>query len=417
MKKIYLFLFALFCAGMVYGQNKEVAVLNSRVIQGTVSENDKLMITSCMKKAFNEISGYKAFTRKNQALLDAEMDFQNSGMISETQMKKIAEQTAADYICIHQLSLEMNELVVNSDIIDVVTGEIINSDFITLYDRKNENEVMKKCQSLANNLLGTNFFGGILATYDKNLSFTVNNTIFEMVFVESGSFNMGCPFDQNVCGSDEKPLHSVTLDDFYIGKFPVTQKLWEVVMGTTIEQQRDLANHTWPLRGEGEDYPIYYVNFKECEDFCAKLTRLLANQLPEGFLFRLPTEAQWEYAARGGKKSKGFKYSGSNIIDDVAWYDGNSGAKAHEVGLKKKNELGIYDMSGHVWEWCRDWYSENYYSSSPSHNPHGPVSGSHRVLRGGSWRFGENTCRITFRGDAPGNRGSDDSFRLTLVQK
>ena len=256
-------------------------------------------------------------------------------------------------------------------------------------------------------------------TTGKNLSFTVNGVSFEMLFVEGITFIMGCTSEQgNDCYHNEKPTHSVTLTDYYMGKYQVTQKLWQAVMGTGIRGQRDLGHTSWPLYGEGDDYPMYYINYNECEEFCAKLNKLLSDKLPEGYKFRLPTEAQWEYAARGGKKSKGYKYSGSDYIGEVAWYNSNSGGRTHEVGMKDKNELGIYDMSGNVWEWCQDWYDASYYSNSSSTNPKGPSSGSDRVLRGGSWRGIAQGCSVSFRSNAgPNRRFHNSGVRLVLVPK
>jgi len=152
----------------------------------------------------------------------------------------------------------------------------------------------------------------------------------EMVLVKGGEFRMGNPGsmtsrqrDRTAMPNNEWPSHRVTLRDYYIGKYEVTQKLWQAVMGTNIRQQRDLANKSWSLYGEGDDYPMYYINYNECEEFCAKLNKLLANQLPEGYKFRLPTEAQWEYAAKGGSNSLGYTYSGSNNLGEVAWYRDN----------------------------------------------------------------------------------------------
>ncbi|MDR2836187.1 MAG: hypothetical protein LBV69_08360, partial [Bacteroidales bacterium] len=202
MKKLIIIICALLTAGYVFGQEKEVAVLTPKVLEGTVSGNDKLIIVSSMKKAFTQIDGYKAFTRQSQALIDAEMEFQRSGKVSDVSIKKIGEHTAASYICTFTLSLESNELVVNSDIIDVVSGEIINSDFITLFDRTNRESVTNECQKLAYALLGASYgSGGTVKpatnktnnrTSDKNLSFTANGVSFEMVFVQGGSFTMGC---------------------------------------------------------------------------------------------------------------------------------------------------------------------------------------------------------------------------------
>lgn len=248
------------------------------------------------------------------------------------------------------------------------------------------------------------------ARRNGNQTFTVGGASFTMVYVEGGSYTMGCTSEQGgECESDEKPAHSVTLSDYYIGETEVTQALWKAVMGTTARQQRDKANTSWPMRGEGDNYPMYYISWEECQEFVTRLNRMT------GRTFRLPTEAEWEYAARGGKKSRGYKYSGSNSIGSVAWYDDNSGSSTHPVGQKQANELGIYDMTGNVWEWCSDWYGSDYYGSSLQNNPKGPSSGSNRVLRGGSWFSDARNCRVSNRDiNAPSYRINFYGFRLVL---
>ena len=218
-----------------------------------------------------------------------------------------------------------------------------------------------------------------------------------MVAVEGGTFSMG----SNDGGNDEKPIHQVTLDSYCIGQTEVTQALWQAVMGTTIYDQVKKGTASKILKGTGDNNPMYYISYNDCLDFVNKLNILLEDQLPQGRKFRLPTEAEWEYAARGGNKSKGYKYSGSNSISTVAWYDGNSGGETHPVKQKAGNELGLYDMSGNVWEWCSDWYGGNYYSSSPQNNPKGPGSGEYRVLRAGSWCSDGQYCRSASRGITP----------------
>ena len=230
-----------------------------------------------------------------------------------------------------------------------------------------------------------------------NLSLTVNGVSFEMVYVEGGSFDMGATTEQ---GSDteydEIPVHSVTLSGYYIGKCEVTQELWEAVMGSN------------PSYFKGAQNPVESVSWNDCQNFIKKLNSLT------GRTFRLPTEAEWEYAARGGKKSRHYKYSGSNNIFDVAWYNRNSGGSTHAVGTKSPNELGIYDMSGNVWEWCSDWYGG--YSAGAQTNPQGPSSGSYRVLRGGSWIYDARYCRVSFRNyDDPDHSYSFNGLRLVLV--
>ena len=163
---------------------------------------------------------------------------------------------------------------------------------------------------------------------------------------------------------------------------------------------------------------MYYINYNECVEFCEKLNQLLSKHLPEGYTFTLPTEAQWEYAARGGNKSKGYTYSGGDNIGKVAWYEENSMDKSHEIGMKKGNELGIYDMSGNLWEWCKDWFDGYYYDHSPSLDPTGPVYGYMRSQRGGSWRSIAQGCRVSCRfRSSPNERASNCGFRLALVKE
>jgi formylglycine-generating enzyme required for sulfatase activity len=250
----------------------------------------------------------------------------------------------------------------------------------------------------------------------NNRFFKVDDLDFEMIFVEGGTFTMGCTSKN--CYENEEPAHSVTLSDFYMGKFQVTQQLWRKVMGTTLQQQRDLGNPEWELCGEDDEYPIYYINYKESVTFCEKLNRLLVKQLPKGYKFSLPTEAQWEYAARGGRKSKKYIYSGSDDIWKVGNFHDNSNLQIHEIGTKKKNELGIYDMSGNVWEWCSDWFDVDYYKKSPASNPEGPAKGYSRILRGGSWRSSASGCRVSFRYSAfPNERTQSYGMRLALVRE
>ncbi len=233
------------------------------------------------------------------------------------------------------------------------------------------------------------------------------NFTMDMVRVEGGTFTMGATSEQgNSYDSDERPTHSVTLSSYHIGKYEITQAQWKAVMGTTIEQQRDKAGYS-SLYGVGDNYPMYYVSWTEAKEFCDKLSE------KTGKKYALPTEAQWEFAARGGVKSKGYKYSGSNTIGDVAWYYGNS-SSTHAVGTKAANELGIYDMSGNVWEWCADWYGS--YSSDAVTNPTGPSTGSYRVYRGGSWRYDGSNCRVSNRGNEyPGNYDRYLGFRVVCL--
>ena len=228
-------------------------------------------------------------------------------------------------------------------------------------------------------------------------SFTVNGVSFDMVEVEGGTFTMGATAEQTGVFGDEKPAHQVTLPSYYIGKTEVTQELWQAVMGSN------------PSNFTGKNLPVEKVSWDDCKTFIAKLNALTGKN------FRLPTEAEWEFAARGGNKSRGYKYCGSNTLSDVAWYVDNSDNKTHPVAAKTPNELGIYDMSGNVLEWCNDWYSSSYYTSESQTNPTGPDSGSSRVRRGGSWNSSENTCRVSYRGNnTPSFRYNYLGLRLCL---
>ena len=230
--------------------------------------------------------------------------------------------------------------------------------------------------------------------------------IANMVKVEGGTFTMGATAEQgSEARDDEKPKHDVTLSDYYIGKYEVTQAEWEAVMGERPTSDGD----KWTSKyGLGGNYPAYYISWNDCRAFIRKLNELT------GLQFKLPTEAQWEYAARGGRSSRGYKYSGITYkLDAVAWYRGNSGNKTHPVGEKPSNELGLHDMSGNVWEWCSDWYDR--YSGDSQINLVRPVIESSRVLRGGSWSGIATYCRVACRGRyTVTDRDNYNGMRLAL---
>lgn len=228
----------------------------------------------------------------------------------------------------------------------------------------------------------------------RNAQFKVTSSLAPkgMVFVKGGTFQMG----NNNGLKDEKPMHRVTVGDFYIGRYEVTQKQWKDIMGTN------------PSGLKGDNLPVGQVSWNDIQEFLEKLNQ------KTGKNYRLPTEAEWEYAARGGNKSKGYRYSGSFDIGSVAWYKKNSNRKIYPVGQKQSNELGIYDMSGNVAEWCSDWYDSNYYSSSPENNPKGPEDGKYRICRGGaSDGIKDGNCRISSRSRmSPDYRWYNKGFRI-----
>ena len=214
-------------------------------------------------------------------------------------------------------------------------------------------------------------------------TFNVNGVSFKMIRVEGGTFTMGATPEQGEdAGSNEKPAHQETVSTFYVGETPVTNLLWAAVMGSDSDSKS--------LSADSFFHPVCFISWNKCQTFIAKLNELTGKQ------FRLPTEAEWEYAARGGKLSKGFKYSGSNNLDEVAWHIKNSDSKVHAVALKKPNELGLYDMSGSVGEWCQD--KVEGYDSIMQKN--GIIYYHHRIIRGGGalskpldWE-----CRVSYRG-------------------
>lgn len=226
---------------------------------------------------------------------------------------------------------------------------------------------------------------------------SLNDIMRNMVYVEGGTFIMGATAEQKTPDYDEQPTHRVSLSSFYIGKYEVTQALWKAVMGSN------------PSNWKGDNLPVETVSWNDCQTFLRKLNAMTGKN------FRLPTEAEWEFSARGGNRSRGYQYSGSNVLSDVAWYVDNSGMKTHNVGTKAPNELGIYDMSGNVWEWCQDWH--RYYYGYSQTNPTGPSSGSYRVIRGGGWSGGARIYRVANRDiSTPDCRIISLGFRLALSQ-
>jgi len=221
----------------------------------------------------------------------------------------------------------------------------------------------------------------------------------EVVFVQGGTFQMG----SNDGGIYEKPVHSVTVSDFSIGKYEVTVGQYKKFCESTGRSMPDAPSWGW-----NNSHPMVNVSYDDAEAYCEWLGKTYGSN------WRLPTEAEWEYAAGGGRKSSGYTYSGSNNLEAVAWFAANNaGLKTHAVGTKSPNELGIYDMSGNVLEWCKDWYGSDYYTNSPNNNPQGPASGSVRVLRGGSWSGSAVHLRVTRRSYAtPKNRNHGLGFRV-----
>jgi formylglycine-generating enzyme required for sulfatase activity len=241
-------------------------------------------------------------------------------------------------------------------------------------------------------------------------SLTKSNIEIEMVYVEGGTFQMGSTFpslyldEYSMVGNCEEPVHSVSLDSYYIGKYEVTQLQWVAVMGGYPSEIEPCSHNKVDLCS---NCPVEYVSWSELQEFLRRLN------MRTGMNYRLPTEAEWEYAAKGGSKSKGYKFSGSDESISVAWFNENSVSKTHEVGIKSANELGIHDMSGNAWELCSDWLAE--YKGGSQHAPKGPGSGEVHVVRGGSCFTSDYLCRSTARciDDGP-DCYINSGFRLVL---
>jgi formylglycine-generating enzyme required for sulfatase activity len=228
---------------------------------------------------------------------------------------------------------------------------------------------------------------------DNSPNSYTNSFGIQFNYVEAGTFIMGAE-DGN---DNEKPIREVELTEaFYLGIYEVTQAQWFAVMGIS------------PSFFTGDSLPVERVSWQDVQAFIAQL-----NEIEGGSRYRLPSEAEWEYAAKGGQASKSFTFAGSDSINNVAWYNANSSGISHKVGLKQPNELGIYDMSGNVWEWCQDWFDAEYYEQAPNRNPEGPSSAISKVIRGGSWGSSSDICRTTNRGSIEiESRFSGIGFRL-----
>jgi len=221
-----------------------------------------------------------------------------------------------------------------------------------------------------------------------------------MIAIAGGSFTMGSSSGD----SDEQPTHKVTVSSFSIGKYEVTVAEYKAFC---TEAGRSMPDE--PSWGWNDKHPMVKVNFNDANAYCNWLSETTGQN------YRLPTEAEWEYAARGGQKSSGYTYSGGNDPEEVGWSSDNAGGQTQTVGRKSPNELGLYDMSGNVWEWCKDWNGE--YTSEAQNNPRGPSSGTTRVLRGGSWYIAAAYCRVASRiSYSPENRYFDIGFRVVLPQ-
>ena len=336
---------------------------------------------------------------------------ENHGFIIDSMMKKqfvrVGRTLGMDRVVVGNISYEEDFLVIAISLVNVKTLKIQIKIRAKL---KNMDELGSVMSDIAQRIMTRIYVIREEEMQEMEMMMavpkviTVKGVTFEMIYVKGGTYVMGGTAEQGTeAYALEKPAHKVTVDDFYIAKFEVTQGLWKAVMGS--EPQNDGG---WTGFGYGDNYPAYRVSWKDCQVFIKKLNELTGEN------FRMPYEAEWEYAARGGAKSRGYRFSGSNSINDVAWYTTNTfDTGCQPVGTKNPNELGLYDMSGNVWEWCYDWYGT--YEDKWIKNPKGKATGTNKVLRGGSWSRGSRLCRVSNRGyNNPDARFSYNGLRLLL---
>lgn len=404
MKRVIVLSMMLAFALTLTAQNK-VAILETVDKEGKVSYGVKLQLRSSLTYAISSTPGYEGYDRVDMSSIMGEHNFQRTGMVSDAQIRKLGEMTGCSSILVAEAAIyDATHIIVTAKILNVETASVESSASPAVAGTDPE-AMQNACNKLAGELLGSgvSFNAPVSDAHTRTqggnmITISVAGVSFDMVRVEAGSFVMGCTSEQgDDCTDDEFPYHRVTISrDYYIGVFEVTQELWEAVMGYN------------PSSFKGYDKPVENVNWNDCHEFCEELSRMTGRR------FRLPTEAEWEYAARGGKKSTSAKWSGSSSATKVAWYRSNSNDQTHPVGRLYPNELGLFDMSGNVWEWCEDKYSD--YSSSIAIDPVESYSGYYRVLRGGSWYNIPDRCRVSERGYAtPDKHRTSMGYGLRVV--
>lgn len=389
---------------------KKVAVYVTR----TGNADIDIILGDQLVAGFAQSGRYLAIERTQDFLdqITKEKGYQDQGPVEDEELMRIGKQLGVQYVCVANTSMLFGDYYIVTRLLDVEHTMVVNSYNKQAIQLNSSQQVVSVAQEIASKLsdktIAEQQHGDGSSTQDfTETAYGVN---MKMIWVEGGEFLMGCTSEQgNDCADDEENVRRVTVDGFYIGMLEVTQAQWEKVMGTSVYQQRNKESSDLAICGVGDDYPMYYVSWEEAMEFCRQLSA------KTGRNYTLPTEAQWEYAARGGSKNDRTKYAGSNYISDVAWYNGNSYSSTHKVGSKRANALGIYDMSGNVWEYCKDW-GVSPYSSYDTNNPTGPSSGVLRIRRGGSWHEEASISRVANRGSTHGDlRSNDDGFRVVLL--
>jgi formylglycine-generating enzyme required for sulfatase activity len=387
-----------------HGQGKrKVAMMEPIVKSGDVTLLQKEVIRGALEEAIIATPGYEAVTRASMDAIVSEVTFQRSGMVDESQRQRIGVMSGADLICIVQLTAEDSDLYISCSLIEVESGKIIRTASGLIHGSSGK-AILEHCKYLAEKLTSG---AGEVAPLDPSIP--------EMVQVAGGKFMMGCtPEQEGHCEDDERPVRQVAVESFKISKTEVTHEQYVRFLNESqlktaeaysskklihINAHVEYADGKWSVVVGYEPYPMVYVSWFGASEYCS---------WAGGYL---PTEAEWEYAARGGKKSAKTKYAGGNDANDVAWFAGNSDSHVHPVAKKKPNELGLFDMSGNVWEWCADWYASNAYAVEAPNDPSGTI----RVLRGGSWNDEGQNCRASYRfNNAPDGAYGNLGFRLVM---
>ena len=401
MKRLLIFLLSVISL-TVYAQAEKVRIaVFDPIATFAINDGTDVIVREITSSTVVNSGMYDVIDRMTLNKLAEEQNFARNGMMDETQAVQIGKIAGASKVLFSVLASSGTRNMLTTKLIDVLTGTVEKQQY-KLIDQSMD--IVLEVENLTKALIGskmptrttttttysqTGYASQPAPAANQDFTETAWGINMKMIWVEGGDFLMGCTSEQGDCASDEQNVRRVTVDGFYIGMLEVTQSQWEKVVGTSIYQQKSKARCS-STPGVGPDYPMYYVSWDEAMEFC----RLLSNKT--GRTYTLPTEAQWEYAARGGNKNEGAKYAGSNMIDAVAWYSGNSGDGTHIVGSKRANALGIYDMSGNVWEWCKDWYADSYVNYD-TNNPVGPSSGSYRVYRGGGCNYTASYCRVANR--------------------
>lgn len=395
-----------------------------------VSSGTKTEIKSKMIEAFQGSRNYEAF-ECNTADVEQYIKAKGWSMSPQNIVRAVRAKYGVNYVIFtsikilqHSNSYDDYKVHLSSEFYSTETQK---SERMAYVDIRSDNSLIPgACAELLSNLLQENLSASNSSSYSSSSGSSSYSSQYstsnrqsdyvetayglnmKMIFVEGGTFTMGATAEQgSEADDDEYPAHEVELSSYYIAECEVTQAQWQAVMGTSIYQQRDKEDSSYSMRGVGSNYPMYYVSWYEAQEFCQKLS------IATGRTYLLPTEAQWEYAARGGNQSKRYKYSGLHQLSAVGWNEGNSGDSTHPVGQLRANELGIKDMSGNVWEWCSD-----YYSSYPSTKQYDPScgSGNGTVLRGGRWGGSASYCRVSCRtNDTPSCRDDKSGFRVVCI--